>query len=92
MPLQHDDTLIIASDGLLSLSNSEIADVLLQFKDEPSARITHELISRVLARGDTNQDNVSVATVKARLHAAPRLDVVPDHCRGPLMSSDQGCN
>lgn len=91
MPLQHNDTLIVASDGLLSLSKSEIADVLHQLKDEPSARMTHELMSRVLALGDTNQDNVSVAIINARQHATHRLDFVADHSGRHLAGGEQRC-
>jgi serine/threonine protein phosphatase PrpC len=55
------DQLVIASDGLLSLSRREVVDALAAAKYFPAT----DLVKAVLAKGEPHQDNCSVILVKA---------------------------
>jgi len=65
VPLLQDDVVILASDGLLTLSDKEICSVI-QGKFGASARdLSHALISAVVAKNKTRQDNTTVQVVVA---------------------------
>jgi len=63
VPLLQDDVVILASDGLLTLSDKEICSVI-QGKLGSSARdLSHALISAVVAKKKPRQDNTTVQVV-----------------------------
>ena len=62
--LQHDDIVIAASDGLQTLSDEEISEVLAQVHDKSSDVISAALMNELSAIDDPLQDNVSICVVK----------------------------
>lgn len=66
MELRPGDTLIVASDGLQFLEDSEIAQVLMSRRDAPSAEIADHLLERIHGLNDPDLDNVSFSVVKLR--------------------------
>ena len=60
-PLRPHDQILLASDGLLTLSEKSIAEKLLQSK---SGRICQSLIAAVTAANHPYQDNVTVVLAK----------------------------
>ncbi len=59
------DIFIIASDGLQSLANDEICGIAWNLRDDPAEAIVDSLLATVKDANNQNQDNVSVAVVKA---------------------------
>lgn len=59
-----EDVLVVASDGLQYLKNSEIEAILHSNKSLPSQAVADALISAVHALNHPDQDNVSVVIVK----------------------------
>ena len=60
------DILIVASDGLQFLSNTQIKSTLLREQHQTSAGIADCLMGRVLALNEPDLDNVSFAVIKLR--------------------------
>ena len=76
--LQDRDLVLAASDGLQYLPDDDIEAVLARAMGDHSASIANALIAGVTARGDPEQDNISVVVLKASDTAAeqrlaPRL-------------------
>ncbi len=63
-PLQHGDWLIIASDGLETLSGNEKASIISQHSDGPAKDLIKTLLREVTRRRVENQDNTSVVVVR----------------------------
>jgi serine/threonine protein phosphatase PrpC len=64
-PLQKGDLLLAASDGLWTLSLEEIGDYLSGHREEKAAFLASGLLRRVEKIGKPNQDNVTIALIKA---------------------------
>ena len=62
--LEDGDIVIAASDGLWTLSTSEIAAELDARATAPASDIAHDLLQRVKAKGKSNQDNVTIGIFK----------------------------
>lgn len=65
VPLQPGDLLLLASDGIDTLSEAEIASQLAHAGSSPQAA-TRELVEAVKHRRVTNQDNTTVVVVAVR--------------------------
>jgi PPM family protein phosphatase len=63
-PLQHGDWLIIASDGLETLSGNEKASIISQHHDGPAEGLIKTLLREVTRRRVENQDNTSLVVVR----------------------------
>lgn len=64
--LKHGDIVIAASDGLQFLEDDEIADLLAELADRPSADISAGLLRSLEELDDPDQDNVSFCVIKVR--------------------------
>lgn len=62
--LEKGDILLLASDGVLTLEEGQIASVLEESKGLPASEIVEELLVAVRMVGEPKQDNVTVAVVK----------------------------
>ncbi len=58
------DILVLGSDGLQYLENSEIEDLLTSHSADPARDISDALLQALIAKGDLDQDNISIAVVK----------------------------
>lgn len=65
-PLRDGDVVIVASDGLQFLSDSEIETALRRTKGAQSSEIAQQLLSDVMALKDPDLDNVSFSVVQVR--------------------------
>ena len=63
IPLKPDDILILASDGLQTLSEDAITNIIHLHKGDAQS-LADELVKRTLNVGTDNQDNVTVAVLK----------------------------
>ena len=70
-PLQAGDVVIVASDGLQALSETEIAEHLAGLIDAPAERIATTLMDAVEACGDPDLDNVSLSVIRPLGLTAP---------------------
>jgi serine/threonine protein phosphatase PrpC len=61
--LRKNDLVLLASDGILTLSESEISTVLQSNRAEVPRRISHRLLEAVQERGTSDQDNCTVIVV-----------------------------
>ncbi len=59
------DLLLAASDGLLTLSEDVICETLTALPDASATDLTERLLARVEAAGEEEQDNLSVAVLRA---------------------------
>lgn len=64
LQLMDGDVLIAASDGLLTLTQDEIADVVHNARSLPAGEIGSALLHVIEALDDPYQDNVSICVVK----------------------------
>lgn len=62
--LQIGDTLIVASDGLLTLDGDEIADVAEEAQHNEPEPLARALEDRVVAKNLPRQDNTTIVTVR----------------------------
>ena len=60
VPLQKDDLVILASDGLMTLEDTEIAHIVESLQNEPLERIADALIQAVEDVGKPQQDNTTI--------------------------------
>jgi PPM family protein phosphatase len=74
--LEMGDILIVASDGLQFLDNSDIGAVLLDHADKPSAEIVSTLLAHIADLDDPDQDNVSFCVIRVLPRIRPIQDVV----------------
>ena len=65
LTLKAGDIIVVASDGLQFLENSEIEGLIQETEDQRSTDIARSLISALDALGDPHQDNVSLCVIKA---------------------------
>ncbi|MEI9999193.1 MAG: protein phosphatase 2C domain-containing protein [Verrucomicrobiota bacterium] len=63
-PLQEGDRVIVASDGLWTLSTEEIAEHLAGHREEPAADLARGLLDALVAKGKANQDNATIVVIK----------------------------
>lgn len=56
--------LVVASDGLLSVSAESISDTIVAAKGSTNANIAKTLVEKAIAAKHDNQDNTSVAVIK----------------------------
>ncbi|WP_424829992.1 PP2C family protein-serine/threonine phosphatase [Ruegeria sp.] len=64
LALRPADILILGSDGLQYLKNSEIESLLRTHVQSPARDISDALLRALQAKGDPDQDNISIAVVK----------------------------
>lgn len=57
------DWIILASDGILSLSGDEISDIAYAHRDDPAAVMAESFIRAVEAKGRSDQDNTTVIAI-----------------------------
>ena len=62
--LRDGDILIAASDGLLFISEQEIASIVFATRDKPSFEIGARLLEAISDLNDPDQDNVSMCVLK----------------------------
>jgi len=78
--LYPDDWVILASDGLLTLSGDEIATVIAGHAHDKPARVADALISAVTAKNAPHQDNTTVVAVRVMdLESAGNIAPADDH-------------
>lgn len=65
--LQHDDLIVLASDGLLTLNEASIQKVLQGCENSESSSITSQLVTAVLECANPRQDNLTVLVISGRL-------------------------
>jgi protein phosphatase len=70
LELRPGDWVVLASDGLGSLSGDEIADVIYRFRQSTPEEMADGLIAAVTQKGAVDQDNATVVVV--------RIDGAPD--------------
>lgn len=63
--LRPGDLVIVASDGLLTLADGEIATVAAHHADAGVEAVAHALLAEVVARGKSNQDNCTALVALA---------------------------
>ena len=63
-PLASGDWLILASDGIATLSGDEIGDIVYANRDADPEQMADRLIAAVLAKETPDQDNTTVLAVK----------------------------
>jgi serine/threonine protein phosphatase PrpC len=71
-PLHDGDILIVASDGLQFLSNTQIEAALRRNRHLSSAEIVDTLLHQVTALEDPDLDNVSFSVIKMKDAGAER--------------------
>lgn len=64
--LQDGDTVLVASDGLQFLTNNEIEIALRRTSGRQSTDVARDLMRRVAAINDPDQDNISFSVVQVR--------------------------
>ena len=62
--VREGDVLVIASDGLQTLSDDDISSILTANEDRSGNEIAYALLSAVTAIGDVDQDNTAISVIK----------------------------
>jgi len=62
--LDGSDRFLLASDGLLSLSGSEIAAIASELDDAEPGRLVAALLAAVEAKGQADQDNCTIVVIR----------------------------
>ena len=65
--LMHDDILVVASDGLQFLSNSQISEIVKENAKSGSSTIAECLLNELRELDDPEQDNVCFSVIKVEL-------------------------
>jgi hypothetical protein len=75
--LKNNDILIVASDGLQFLSDTQITEILIEHAKDGSSVIAETLLDELRELGDPEQDNVcfSVIRVEFRNEAAENANI-----------------
>jgi serine/threonine protein phosphatase PrpC len=81
LPLQRGDLILVASDGILTLSDDEIVHALAK-KQEPPAQ-TEALLQAVTDAAKPHQDNCTVIVASAPM-PVPRVQPVAAHADRPV--------
>ncbi len=80
--LKDGDILVVASDGLQFLSNSQITQIVGDNADKGSAEIARLLLEELQELNDPEQDNVCFSVIKVELaRQQDNHDAVPEHER-----------
>lgn len=66
LELEPDDWVLIASDGIETLSHSDIADVVASHRNDPPSALVENLLKAVEANHNPHQDNATVMAVRPR--------------------------
>ncbi|MEO8242391.1 MAG: protein phosphatase 2C domain-containing protein [bacterium] len=64
LELLDGDVVIVASDGLLFIDESQVARLVFENRDRPSTEISARLIREIQENDDPQQDNVSLCVIK----------------------------
>lgn len=72
--LKHDDLIVLASDGLLTLNEASIQKALQGCQCNESSLIASHLVSAVLDCAKPKQDNLTVLVISGRLMLQERLN------------------
>lgn len=64
--LRNDDILLLASDGIQTLNDAHIAEMIREQMTEPASIITEQLMRAVHKENHPKQDNVSIALIKVQ--------------------------
>ncbi len=75
--LEAGDILVISSDGLQFLEESEIARLIAEHRAAPAQEIADALMAAVIALRDPEQDNVSCVVIKAETAAVSPQEIAP---------------
>lgn len=70
--LEGEDRFLLASDGLLSLSGSEIAAIAAETEEREAEELVASLLSAVDAKGKVDQDNITIAVIRSSSPGRPR--------------------
>ena len=82
-PLQPGDWVILASDGLLTLSGDEIATLIHDYAEAPPDQLVGALIDAVERSGEPNQDNTTVAALSVHAGTGAYDDAESDEAQRP---------
>lgn len=84
-PLSDGDWLIIASDGIATLSGDEIGDVIYRNREASPETVADALIAAVLEKATPDQDNTTVVAIKIAADGAthPATDENPTRILHP---------
>lgn len=66
IPLEPDDIILLASDGLDTLTNQEISERLENYRHWKPADIARALVSAVAKKGAPRQDNTTIMVIKGQ--------------------------
>lgn len=88
--LAEGDILIAASDGLLVLSDDQIARTLRPLQEASAEAIGAGLMAAIKAADDPYQDNVTLGIVKVRNRDAPERASVGDALQPKVLRRDLG--
>ncbi len=76
--VREGDILLVASDGLQSLTDVEIATILTDNDEKSANEIAFALLTAVNALKDPDQDNISISVVKMN-RTRPVVAIVPEY-------------
>jgi serine/threonine protein phosphatase PrpC len=82
LDLEDGDLIVLASDGLQSLAEEDIASILDKMSDHESRDIATALIRAVAAKGVSDQDNTSVAVIRV-YQPEPEPEAAPEPIAAP---------
>ncbi|MEN8722539.1 MAG: protein phosphatase 2C domain-containing protein [Alphaproteobacteria bacterium] len=76
LPIHKGDVLVLASDGLQTLPNAKINDIVVKHGDKPVDQLVEKLLQAVTDAGRRRQDNTTVMVYRADrlLGEEPRSD------------------
>lgn len=75
--LQPGDLMVLASDGIATLPEAEIASICCQFGAEDAKRIADALVARIDALRVAGQDNATVIVVRRAADEEPTVAIRP---------------
>ena len=76
LTLLDKDIIVVASDGLQSLSDLKIQDIVAQNQNNGSLAIVDALMSNLDGLGDPDQDNVALTVIKF-IQPKPQIETTP---------------
>ena len=84
MELEDGDIIVLASDGLQSVSEEDIASIVDEAAHRESRDIAAALIDAVAAAGEPDQDNTSVVVLRV-YQPEPAVEEVPEPVAEPVV-------
>ena len=75
--LQPGDLMVLASDGIATLPEAEIASICCQFRAQDANRIADALVARIDALNVAGQDNATVIVVRRAADEEPTVAIRP---------------